>query len=297
MARDYVVRLLNGLVSPEAIVIADRVPGVETKPEDAPKEELKAAGDTPAPSRRVRRDSYLHGSCAAAAMLICAAVVLNVGSLVNMPNVRALPRTGEHAAPAVTAKLNGSGGGERSRDDARMAPDVAAAAERHASWPDNASPQPVPTATSETIAAEFEPVSLRPGQSEAGTSPQEPGAPLPLLPAQPAAEGSGLAKKGAVVGVWAPDTGTCSARNFQSGMLPTIITNEGAWAGETFCMFTDRQQTESGWTVTAKCSSPGERWTSRIRLRVKDDRLTWTSRRGIQAYSRCAPDVLMAQAR
>jgi hypothetical protein len=99
------------------------------------------------------------------------------------------------------------------------------------------------------------------------------------------------------VGVWAPDAGTCSAREFRDGVLPAVIRTDGAWAGETFCMFTNKKQTETGWNVVAKCSNPRERWTANVRLTVKDNRLTWTSKRGAQAYTRCAPDVLMAAAR
>jgi hypothetical protein len=105
------------------------------------------------------------------------------------------------------------------------------------------------------------------------------------------------AEKPAIVGVWAPDTGTCSARDFRDGLLPTVINTEGAWAGETFCIFTKRTETASGWRVVAKCSTAHEQWTSHVRLTITDNRLVWTSQRGTQAYSRCAPDILMAQAR
>jgi len=109
--------------------------------------------------------------------------------------------------------------------------------------------------------------------------------------------GHANAERPAIVGVWAPDTGACSARDFQDGVLPTVITNEGAWAGETFCMFTKRKETEKGWTVVAKCSGSRERWISKVRLTVTENRLTWASKRGTQAYTRCRPDILMAQAR
>jgi hypothetical protein len=100
--------------------------------------------------------------------------------------------------------------------------------------------------------------------------------------------------KDAIVGVWAP--GSCSTRDFREGLLPTVINTEGAWAGETFCLFSKRKQIDTGWIVVAKCSNAQERWTSNVRLTVSDNRLTWTSRRGSQSYARCAPDVLMAQA-
>jgi hypothetical protein len=121
--------------------------------------------------------------------------------------------------------------------------------------------------------------------------------PWPGGPAAQAQPDDASAARPAIVGVWAPDAGTCSAHDFQQGVLPTVITGEGAWAGDTFCMFTKRNQTETGWTVVAKCSTPRERWTSNVRLTVNDNRLTWTSKRGTQVYTRCSPDVLMAQAR
>ena len=100
-----------------------------------------------------------------------------------------------------------------------------------------------------------------------------------------------------IEGVWAPDASTCSIRNFREGLLATIINMDGAWAGDTFCIFQNRQQIETGWRVVAHCSKPGEQWTTHVRLTIKDDRLIWTSKRGTQAYTRCAPDFLMAGAR
>ena len=104
-------------------------------------------------------------------------------------------------------------------------------------------------------------------------------------------------KNATIVGVWAPNTGTCSARDFREGALPAVISTDGAWAGETFCTFSNKKQTETGWSVVAKCSSPKARWTANVRLTVKDNKLTWTSKRGTQAYTRCSPDVLMAAVR
>ena len=123
----------------------------------------------------------------------------------------------------------------------------------------------------------------------------EPSADIPAAAAQSNANSDDAVVT--FVGVWAPDAGTCSAREFREGTLPAVISNDGAWAGETFCMFTNKKQTETGWNVVAKCSNPRERWTANVRLTVKDNRLTWTSKRGAQAYTRCAPDVLMAAAR
>jgi hypothetical protein len=123
---------------------------------------------------------------------------------------------------------------------------------------------------------------------------QEPTIAEPLAPAHEDGASPELAKKATFVGVWAPDAATCSARNFREGLLPAVINSEGAWAGETFCVFKAKSQSEAGWRVTAQCSNPRERWTANIRLTVAGDRLTWTSKRGTQAYTRCDTDVLMA---
>ena len=100
----------------------------------------------------------------------------------------------------------------------------------------------------------------------------------------------------AIVGVWVPDAGSCSVRNFRGGLLPTIINLDGAWAGETFCVFSNQKQTETGWKVTANCSNSREQWSTQVRLTVKGDRLRWTSKRGSQDYTRCSPDFLLAKA-
>jgi hypothetical protein len=99
-----------------------------------------------------------------------------------------------------------------------------------------------------------------------------------------------------VVGLWAPDAGSCSLRNFRQGLLPTIISTEGAWAGDPFCMFKNRRPTESGWRVVAECSSGGDHWTTQVRLSLKGQRLIWDSKRGRQVYTRCSSDLRMAAA-
>ena len=103
-------------------------------------------------------------------------------------------------------------------------------------------------------------------------------------------------KKATIVGVWAPDAGTCSARNFRERVLPAVINTDGAWAGETFCLFKNKTQTETGWKVVAECSNPRERWTANVRLTVDGNRLTWTSKRGTQVI-RDARTCWMAEAR
>ena len=91
-----------------------------------------------------------------------------------------------------------------------------------------------------------------------------------------------------IVGVWAPETGSCSARE---GVLPAIISERGARAGETSCVFKEQKRRERDWRVLANCTNGHEHWTSNVRLLVKGDRLVWTSKRGTQAYRRCKSNV------
>jgi hypothetical protein len=95
----------------------------------------------------------------------------------------------------------------------------------------------------------------------------------------------------AIVGVWAPETGSCSARNAREGALPAIINERGARAGSTSCVFKEQRWTERDWRILANCTNGHERWTSKVRLMVKGDRLVWTSKRGTQAYTRCRSNI------
>ena len=230
------------------------------------------------------RTFHVHGLATAGAILTCAAVVLNVGQFARAQKTSDVP-----ADPAAARA-------------------VIEQPDRWSSFPRTATDIPEPLKdliqTASISVADGAPWTLRPA-SEKDASRQSDGKPPrehagsaePVT--QPYADqaGSDLAKSDMIVGVWAPDAGTCSARNFRQGDLPTVISTDGAWAGETFCIFTKKKQTEIGWRVVAKCSSPRERWTANVRLTVNDSRLTWTSERGTQVYTRCRPDVHTAQAR
>jgi hypothetical protein len=52
-----------------------------------------------------------------------------------------------------------------------------------------------------------------------------------------------------IIGIWAPDTSSCSVKGFREGSLPVVINTDGAWAGETFCVFKDQKQTKTEWRV------------------------------------------------
>lgn len=302
--RNYLARLLEGLVCEQAIMVVAPVATAETRSEEAPRQKLVHLLDRVRlmGSALVRRNAHLHGFATAAAMLICAAVVLNVGPFAKAPNISGLSGpAGDQAAPAIMEQPNGSGSISWREVDARISPDRAPSAvePEDVSEPTRSTTQQSSLSIGEIATLESQPakqedeggrVEDKPGQQDAGSA-------APTTQPHPVHASSDLMKRDTIVGVWAPDAGTCSARSFRDGVLPTVINTDGAWAGDTFCMFTKQKQTETGWTVVAKCSNPGERWTSNVRLTVNENRLTWMSKRGTQAYTRCAPDVLMAQAR
>lgn len=244
------------------------------------------------------RTVNVYGLATAGAMLTCVAIVLNVGPFVASPNkahnIEGARGPAGRQAAAIAEEPHGS------------VPrwDVAALIESHRS-PAAAEAEDTSARISALVRpSPFAAIAEAPAAAQPA-APGDAGDPEgrivqtvwgdPVAPPQPEPAGPDLTRD-AIVGVWAPD-GSCSARNFRDGLLPTVINPDGAWAGETFCLFSNRKQTDTGWTVVAKCQNPTGRWTSNVRLTVNENRLTWTSRRGTQAYTRCAPDVAMAQAR
>jgi hypothetical protein len=227
------------------------------------------------------RSLHVHGLATAGAMLTCIAVVFDVGQFAKAQKTSGLPTDHAAARPMVEQ------------------PDVWSSFPRSAEKFSEPLRDLIQTTSISVVDATpwmLRPASARDAGEVDGRPPREHAG--PAEPAtQPDQVGSELARSDIFVGVWAPDPGTCSARNFRDGDLPTVINADGAWAGETFCIFTKKKQTETGWRLVAKCSSPRERWTANVRLTVNDSRLTWASERGTQVYSRCKPDVLTAQAR
>jgi hypothetical protein len=248
---------------------------------------------------------HAHGLAAAGAMLTCIAVALNVGPFakpakinVTVENARseaarlALEKdtTSSISAPEVESPFPGN--------DVQSAMEIGNTIEPIARSVEESSESFAPPVV-ELASSTSQPASPKDRSSDMDekSPPDSSGSADFASLRHPDDSNSDLAKNTSIVGVWAPNPGTCSARDFREGALPAVISTDGAWAGETFCMFSNKKQTETGWNVTAKCSNPRERWTANVRLTVKDNRLTWTSRRGTQAYTRCAPDVLMAAAR
>ncbi len=242
-----------------------------------------------------------HGLATTGAMLICVAVALNVGPFAKpATSILADPNGVQPRRPPVqqaSEPRSVSAVELEARtllDIAHQAVDAANLGEAMTLSGDSS-----PVAAVEIVppASQDNPVKDRAGDPT-GKPPRDDADSVKPPPSHQANDvNSDVSKSAPVVGIWAPDPGTCSVREFRDGALPTVITADGAWAGETFCIFSNKKEMETGWSVLAKCSNPHERWATAVRLTVKDNRLKWTSKRGSQTYTRCLPDVLTAEAR
>jgi hypothetical protein len=107
---------------------------------------------------------------------------------------------------------------------------------------------------------------------------------------------AGTVPAASFVGIWGADASACSARLNRKGLLPAVIDDEGAFAGETSCAFKSRKHVAGAWQVVAACANARSRWTANVRLAVAGNRLTWSSQRGSQTYVRCERGPMMAAA-
>jgi naphthalene 1,2-dioxygenase ferredoxin reductase component len=219
------------------------------------------------PGIRARRglDLYLAGALAACSALVLSTLVLvdPVNTFGSAPPSGDLAMVGQAGAP-LSATLPV----QTYPVDVTDIPEPS-----HQSWPADAS-RPAALAASEDFDAR-----LRSGASDV---------------AGPAAEPT---KDMVVAGVWAPDASACPSAQNRKRLIPAVITADGASAGDTFCAFRRKKQTDSGLDVVANCSNAKQKWTARVRLTVNGNRLVWASERGTQAYLRCEPNLRMAEAR
>ncbi|TNC15158.1 hypothetical protein FF100_06250 [Methylobacterium terricola] len=103
------------------------------------------------------------------------------------------------------------------------------------------------------------------------------------------AEGDADDAAPAYAGVWGPSAAACaSRRSARRGFLPAVIRPGSARAGKTLCQFRDTRREGRSWVMTAACHSAARRWTSRVRLTVAGNSLTWASERGAATYTRCS---------
>jgi hypothetical protein len=99
---------------------------------------------------------------------------------------------------------------------------------------------------------------------------------------------------GPFAGVWATNEKACSPQLNRDGLLPALISSQGAWAGETTCSFNKSKRVGNTWTFAAVCADSRRRWRADVRMSVVGNRLTWTSQRGSQTYVRCQHGLLEA---
>ena len=116
--------------------------------------------------------------------------------------------------------------------------------------------------------------------------------PLPSLAAaepedEPAPAAPAQAGDESFTGIWAVSEKACTPRIGRESYLPTIIRRQGAWAGETTCVFKSGRRDGKSWTFAAVCSDPSRSWRSDVHLSVDDRRLTWKSQSGSRTYVRC----------
>ncbi|MHB2208338.1 peptidase inhibitor family I36 protein [Methylobacterium sp. CM6257] len=112
----------------------------------------------------------------------------------------------------------------------------------------------------------------------------------PILGSQPAgvpAVQRSASSNSDYVGTWGPTADACGAPSRRHGYFQATITPERAKAGDTICSFRDAHRTGNAWTMVANCGDRARRWSSRVRLIVDGDHLTWTSAWGTSAYVRC----------
>jgi len=232
----------------------------------------------PLRSTFTRSDIGRKGLTAGAALLTSVAIVLGVGLLAKKADQATTVQSVERMS--ITASQNAAGS-----DSGRLRSDID---KRDASEP---------TPGSRKLPLILDDAFAQLGFPSGKSNDQDVETPAKQVRQDRGASDSGAAPLASIAGIWAPDAAACSARDFREGLLPTIINADGAWAGDTFCLFRNRRRTDSGWKVVANCSNPHEHWTTEVRLTVKENRLTWTSKRGAQAYTRCAPDFRMAASR
>jgi hypothetical protein len=215
----------------------------------------------------------MHRLSAVPALLVCFAVVFNFGPFAKAPQRETAGEIPQHSIAATHV------------------------AEPRA-LPDNRPDQPLSSTASagraESIGSADDNV-VRTSQQPLDLTPAN--AAVSPIPSSDTKTASGPTQPAAIEGIWAPSASSCSLRDLRDGSLATIIGMEGARAGDTYCAFKKQKQTPTGWRVVASCSNSLEHWTADVRLTVKDEHLTWISRRGRQDYTRCAPDVVRTAAR
>jgi hypothetical protein len=187
-------------------------------------------------------------------MATCIAIILNVGPFTQNMKINALPPETVAATPRPSDESEWSLRPSLAERDAAPVSEPAVGT-RFNSVKVSVEPASVSVVGITTA----KPIPLdRPNEGNELPSDQASQNPEPNLALQAHAPNSDpdLIKQTTMVGIWSPEGGACSAQDFQQGVLPAVISSDGAWAGDTYCIFRKKQQTQTGWNLVAECSNP-----------------------------------------
>ena len=223
---------------------------------------------------------------------------IDATTLTQRMQTGALPQS---AAPAAQACCEGPHQADASRAEDPRNPDVRPALASAPAAEAPAAPEPVvppgPSAPIQLSSANPTPVLVAPSAPSLTRTSAIP--PTPLADPPPVGsfskpQATPAAPEGPFAGVWAVDEKACSPQLARSGLLPALISAQGAWAGETTCSFKSSKRVGNTWTFAAVCSDARRRWKTNIRMSVAGNRLTWASQRGSQTYVRCQTGLIEA---
>jgi len=104
--------------------------------------------------------------------------------------------------------------------------------------------------------------------------------------ASPATSSAAAPSLRPLAGKWAPHPAACSGSK-NTAFLPLTISERGARAGSSSCSFKRTAQDGNRWVVSATCTDAAVTWKANVRLALAGSKLTWSSERGSQVYTRC----------
>ena len=106
-------------------------------------------------------------------------------------------------------------------------------------------------------------------------------------PVSPAAAVKAVETVETFTGKWAGHRSACSPRNKTTPYVPLSLSERGAKAGNASCSFRRVAKNGSSWNIDAQCRNDAESWDTQIRLVLAGSKLTWSSKRGTEIYTRC----------
>ena len=87
-------------------------------------------------------------------------------------------------------------------------------------------------------------------------------------------------------GTWSATPASCNRRNRKSGDLINI-NSEKAESDFSLCSFLGMSKSSTSFLVTAHCSNSATEWDANVSLTRTGNKLTWSSERGTDIFTRC----------